>query len=77
MERKVMTPEGMVSVGTRIRVKSIFRGAADIWGFEVPTVPEGTEGEITEIDGIGFLRGTWGKPVLRPYVDKFEIVSKK
>ena len=37
---------------------------------------KGREGQITIVDGIGKLHGTWGGLAVEPGVDEFEILKK-
>ena len=65
-----------ITVGTRIRIVCPRRNIInEIWGGKLETIPPGTEGEVTSIDDLGFLHGTWGKPDVIAGLDRIEVLD--
>ena len=65
---KVVTKVGVISVGDRIRILHM----------EDPYTPvpyDGKEGEVTFIDSLGQLFGTWGGLAVIPEKDDFEVIN--
>ena len=57
----------MVEVGDWIRIEEMYNEPQY----------NGKEGEVTHIDDLGQLHGTWGGLAIIPEVDKFSVTSKQ